>query len=415
MALAKTTKVTNPMEKKRYQFIVLGITIMMFLGTVYSYSVFRVSLEDVFMIGSALSGLPYMFALAFYAVFMLIIGKYMRDYHPRTLLFVGGYLVALSWILSSFVGNIYVLTLTYGLIGGAGVGIAYGVIMNIIAQWFPDKKGLATGLVLLGFGLSPLVTAPLARTLVESFGVMETFLILGMSFAIILPFLSIPIRYPEQTDLTHINVPKTDHSTEHNLTTKEMLATSSFKGVYFTFIIGTIIGLMLIGLTTSVGLDYFNLDADTVTLFVSLFAIFNGLGRPTFGYITDHVSTKFAMVLSYTLIITAALLVILFNQFPFIYVISFAIFWFNLGGWLAIAPASTLKLFGLWHYSQNYGVIFTAYGIGAIIGVLSSGLLLDLFGHYEYIFYYIIALAVVGLILIKVWMTPHENNKIQAN
>lgn len=155
---------------------------MMFLGTVYSYSVFRVSLEDVFMIGSALSGLPYMFALAFYAVFMLIIGKYMRDYHPRTLLFVGGYLVALSWILSSFVGNIYVLTLTYGLIGGAGVGIAYGVIMNIIAQWFPDKKGLATGLVLLGFGLSPLVTAPLARTLVESFGVMETFLILGMSF-----------------------------------------------------------------------------------------------------------------------------------------------------------------------------------------------------------------------------------------
>ena len=239
MALAKTTKVTNPMEKRRYQFIVLGITIMMFLGTVYSYSVFRVSLEDVFMIGSALSGLPYMFALAFYAVFMLIIGKYMRDYHPRTLLFVGGYLVALSWILSSFVGNIYVLTLTYGLIGGAGVGIAYGVIMNIIAQWFPDKKGLATGLVLLGFGLSPLVTAPLARTLVESFGVMETFLILGMSFAIILPFLSIPIRYPEQTDLTHINVPKTDHSTEHNLTTKEMLATSSFKGVYFTFIIGT--------------------------------------------------------------------------------------------------------------------------------------------------------------------------------
>ena len=310
MALAKTTTVTNPMEKRRYQFIVLGITIMMFLGTVYSYSVFRVSLEDMFMIGSALSGLPYMFALAFYAIFMLIIGKYMRDFHPRTLLLVGGYLVALSWVLSSFVGNIYLLTLTYGLIGGAGVGIAYGVMMNIIAQWFPDKKGLASGLVLLGFGLSPLVTAPVARTLVENFGVMDTFLILGISFAIILPFLSIPFRYPEQTDLTNIHVPKTDHSTEHNLTTKDMLATASFKGVYFTFIIGTIIGLMLIGLTTNVGIDYFNLDADSVTLFVSLFAIFNGLGRPTFGYITDHVSTKFAMVLSYTLIITAALLVI---------------------------------------------------------------------------------------------------------
>jgi MFS family permease len=91
-----------------------------------------------------------------------------------------------------------------------------------------------------------------------------------------------------------------------------------------------------------------------------------------------------------------------------LFVSLFAIFWFNLGGWLAIAPTSTLKLFGMWHYSQNYGVVFTAYGIGAIIGVLSSGLLLDLFGHYEYIFYYIIALAAIGLFLAQTFITPSK-------
>lgn len=407
MSLSSLKSVTtNNMEKKRWGFIALGITIKMFLGTVYSYSVFRVALEDIFNIGSAKSGLPYMFALVFYAVFMLIIGKYMRNFHPRTLILVGGYLLAISWILSSFVVNIYLLTITYGIIGGAGVGIANGVMMNIIAQWFPDKKGLASGLVLLGFGLSPLVTAPLASTLVQHFGVMETFLILGISFSIILPFLSLPFRYPESDDIATIKTPQSDQLSTYNLTTKEMMRTRSFKGVYFNFIIGTIIGLMLIGLTTSVGIEYFQLESGSVTLFVSFFAIFNGLGRPTFGWITDHLSSKFAMVLSYTLIIMASLLVIFFHHLSFIYVISFAVFWFNLGGWLAIAPTATLKMFGMWHYSQNYGVVFTAYGIGAIVGVLSSGLLIDLFGHYEYIFYYVIGLATIGLILTNKYILP---------
>lgn len=406
MNLSSKSVTTNIMEKKRWRFIVLGITIMMFLGTVYSYSVFRVALEDLFQIGAAKSGLPYMFALAFYAICMLIIGKYMRHFHPRTLILIGGYLVATSWILSSFAMNIYLLTMIYGILGGAGVGIAYGVIMNTIAQWFPDNKGLASGLVLLGFGLSPLVTAPLASALVQQFGVMDAFLTLGISFSIILPFLSIPFRYPGKGDIEKIKAPQSDHSATYNLSTNEMLRTRFFKGVYFNFIIGTIIGLMLIGLTTSVGIYYFQLDPGTVTLFVSFFAIFNGIGRPIFGWITDHLSSKFAMILSYTLSILASLLVIFFSHLSVIYLISFAVFWFNLGGWLAIAPTATLKLFGLWHYSQNYGVVFTAYGIGAIIGVLSSGLLIDLFGEYQYIFYYVIGLATIGLILTQIYVTP---------
>ncbi|PXW93045.1 putative MFS family arabinose efflux permease [Streptohalobacillus salinus] len=393
---AKTSTKGAP-PYKRWLFIFLGIIIMMFLGTVYSYSVFRVALEEEFQLGASESGLPYMFALTFYAVFMLIIGKYMRTFHPRTLILFGGMLVATSWVLASFSPNIYLLTISYGLVGGAGVGIAYGVMMNVIAQWFPDKKGLASGLVLLGFGLSPLVTAPVARLLVEQFGVMDTFLIMGISFAVILPFLSVSFKYPNADDVApYLNKTVTDDLSE-NLTSNEMLKTKSFKGIYLNFIIGTLIGLMLVGMTLSVGVEYFHLDAATVTGLMALFAVFNGLGRPTFGWLTDHYSARFSMLLSYLLIMTAALSLILFHQYAIVYPIAFSIFWFNLGGWLAIAPTATLKHYGMWHYSQNYGLVFTAYGIGAIIGVLSSGMMIDVFGNYQYIFYYVIVLCVLGM------------------
>ena len=182
-------------ETNRWIYIFLGIIIMMFLGTVYSYSVFRVSLENELNIGSVESGMPYMFALAFYALFMFLSGKHIEKYKPRKLILLGGLLVSLGWILSSFSTNIIMLTISYGCIGGAGVGISYGVLMNVTAKWFPDKKGLAVGLILVGFDLSPLLTAPLVRILVENFGVMRAFLILGIVFGILIWLLSIPPKF----------------------------------------------------------------------------------------------------------------------------------------------------------------------------------------------------------------------------
>jgi MFS family permease len=82
-----------------------------------------------------------------------------------------------------------------------------------------------------------------------------------------------------------------------------------------------------------------------------------------------------------------------------LYVLAFSIFWFNLGGWLAIAPAATISMYGVRHYSQNYGVVFTAYGIAAVIGVVTSGIIIDYLKHYHYVFYFIIALCMIGLLI----------------
>lgn len=372
---------------------------MVCLGTVYSYSVFRVPIENLYNIGSTQSGMPYMIALAFYAFFMFLTGKYLDKYNPRSIILLGGFLVSVGWILSAYAPNIFVLTITYGVISGAGVGIAYGVPMTVVARWFPEKKGLAVGMVLIGFGLSPLITAPLARNFVEHYGIMNTFQILGMCFGVIIPILSFAFKYPSESELLSLKSTGQANDSLFEMNTSSMIKSNSFKGLYINFIIGTTIGLMLIGLTSGVGTELIGLSPKKVSSLMALFAVLNGIGRPIFGWLTDKLSSKYAMYLSYSLIIFSAVLILFANEGSVItYSISFSIFWFNLGGWLAIAPTSTLALYGTKHYSRNYGVVFTAYGVGAVVGVMSSGWLIDQHQNYRYVFYYVIALCLIGIL-----------------
>ncbi len=397
--MRKSINLGETEHEKRWIYLLLSFIIMICLGTVYSWSVFRVLIEELFHVGSTQSGLPYMVSLAVYSLFMFLTGKHLDKYSPRLIITIGAALVGLGWILSSYAPNIYILTITYGVIIGAGVGIAYGAPMNVIARLFPEKKGVAVGLVLSGFGLSPLVTAPFARYLMANIGIMKTFLLFGVFFGITIPLLAYPLRHFHYTDNNKLLTLNSIERRKNDIATFEMLKSKDFKELYFNFIIGTMIGLMIIGITNNIGIELIKMPPKTVTLFISLFAVFNSIGRPVFGWITDQWSSKKAMLVSYVLIITAAVLMILAKEGSlFLYSIAFSIFWFNLGGWLAIAPTSTLAMYGTKYYSQNFGVVFTAYGIGAILGVTASGLLMDLYGNYQIIFYLVICLCCLGII-----------------
>lgn len=393
----KLAKITNHKKKLnlKWIYILLGILIMMCLGTVYSYGVLRLAVEMHYGAGSMLGGLPYMTSLASYAVFMFLTGRHLERFDPRFVLITGGLLVALGWVLSAYAPTIYALTITYGVISGAGVGIAYGVPMTAVSKWFPEKKGLVVGLVLVGFGLSPVVTAPLIRQLVESIGLHAAFLRIGISFAVIIPLLSLPFKYPE---LNRLNKEEAVQMKPADYESLEMVKSKGFMVLYLNFVIGSMIGLMMVGLTASAGTALIGLHTSDVTRFMILFALFNGAGRPIFGFITDRFSSKKAMILSYSLILAASLLILTASKGDTLkYAISFSVFWFNLGGWLAIAPASTSAMFGSRNYSRNYGVVFTAYGIGAIAGVLGSGILIDLFGSMSNVFYFVAALSITGM------------------
>lgn len=387
-------------RRQRWVYVLLGILIMMCIGTVYSYSIFRSPMEEFYQVGTTQSGFPYMTALAVYAIFMFLTGNYLDHHHPRKVIVFGSVLVALGWILSAFAPNILILTLTYGVISGAGAGIVYGAPMVVVARWFPGSKGLTVGLVLIGFGLSPLVTAPLAGELIEAFGLRHTFILIGVSFLILIPLASLPFRYPSQEEGVTLIGKSHGTAPSYDVETKDMIKTKSFRALYVCFILGTMIGLMLVGMTSGIGTEFIGLSSKTVSKWVSIFAIFNGIGRPLYGFVTDKILAKKAMLLSYGLIGLASILMLFAGEgSKLLFFLSFSLFWFNLGGWLAIAPAATMSMYGVKHYSQNYGLVFTAYGIAAVVGVSVSGMIVDFFQHYHYIFYFIFALSLFGILL----------------
>lgn len=374
---------------KAWIFVLLSFVMMMSLGSVYSYSVFRLSIEAYFNVNTTLSGLPYMFALAFYSISMLISGRYIERFNPRLLLVLGSFLVTSAYFLSSLSFNIYILTITYGVIGGTGVGLMYGVPIQNVNLWFERRIGFVVGIILIGFGLSPLITAPLGAYLIQTYGLMSSFRMISYIMFGILLFISlfIPLKYVENKSELNWDYP--------------ILKTSEFKHLYLNFVLGTMIGLMIIGLTSKIGIELFKLDSITVASLMSLFAVLNGFGRPLFGLIIDRYSIRFAMNLSYSLILISSLVLLLLRiDLSIMFIISFSIYWLNLGAWLSIAPNATRLLFGSYGYSKNYGIVFTAYGLGAILGIVFSGLIMDLFQSYYVIFGFIFMLSCLGLVVV---------------
>ncbi len=148
----------------------------------------------------------------------------------------------------------------------------------------------------------------------------------------------------------------------------------SFYGLWVCYTMATLVGLTAIGISSPVAEEIIKLDPVLAASSVSLFALFNGLSRPLFGWLSERFQPRYIAVASYVLILIATILMTHAHSGQVMtYLISFCIFWFCLGGWLAIAPTATLVLFPPENYARNYGIIFTAYGVGGVLGTLIAG------------------------------------------
>jgi MFS family permease len=175
------------------------------------------------------------------------------------------------------------------------------------------------------------------------------------------------------------------------------------------YTIGALAGLTAIGIAKPVGLEVVGATAGAfLTSLTFPFALCNGLGRPIFGTLTDKLTPRNTAMLSYVLILLACLLIYTNYASTTMYIIAFAILWGCLGGWLAIAPTATATYFGMKDYAKNYGLVFTAYGAGAVIGGIVSAQAKDIMGAYQPFFLVVAALAVLGIIVAFVLMKPPE-------
>jgi MFS transporter, OFA family, oxalate/formate antiporter len=394
-----------PVRTGRWAFVLAGMLMNVCLGTVYAWSVFRKPVATLFStpdapITAKQTLWPFMLFLALFTVLMPISGRIVQKVHPRTISLIGSLIVAAGWILSSYATSINQLYLTYGVIAGAGVGIAYGIPIAVVTRWFPDLKGLAVGLTVLGFGVSALVMAPLAQALIETKGILNTFYILGVAFLVALVLTSLILRFPPAGWRPEGWHGAASAANEKNFTAVEMLSTSSCLGLWLCFIIGSLSGLMAIGISSNVGQEIIKLNPATSAGLVSFFALFNGGGRPLFGWLTDAIGHSKAAALSLLLTVLASAAMLLAREGSVVlYAVCFAAFWMGLGSWLAIAPTTVATYFGAKNYATNYGIVFSAYGIGAILASLSAGFAKDIFGSYIHAFHVSGSLATVGVII----------------
>ena len=400
-------------EKGRWMLVALGMVINLCLGSIYSWSVFVGPLTNYFTkdLGQAVSAseilLPFSVFLAFFAIAMPFTGKYIEKYGPRNITIVGGCLTGLGWLLSSFAGSVQWLYLFYGVITGIGVGIAYGVPVAVAARWFPDRRGLAVGLTLLGFGFSAVLTANIAGFLIGATGVMNTFRVFGIAFIILIIVLALPLKFPaagwKPAGWTP-PAPAPGQVVTCEFKREQMLKTSTFYALWACYFIGCLAGLMAIGIAKPVGVD-FGVEAGLATMLVGAFAVFNGFGRPVFGTLTDKLTPRNTAMVSFVLIAMASFLIWQVQSVT-VYIIAFAVLWGCLGGWLAIAPTATASYFGTCDYPRCYGVMFLAYGAGGIAGPQLAGFIKTSTGSYMGVFPYVLVLAVIGFIIAFALLKP---------
>ena len=395
-------------ERGRWVFVALGLVMNLAIGSIYAWSVFRKPLEKLFSVGATESLLPFIVFLALFAFTMPVVGGLLDRYGPRLLSVAGGLIVGAGWLLGSQSTSMTMLALGYGLVGGIGVGIVYNCPIAVAARWFPDRRGFAVGAAVLGFGLSPLLTAPLANALIASVGPLATMAYVGVAAVVAIVVCGLPLRFPPAGWAPAGWAPSAAAAGSVDLTRSEMVRTRQFWGLWLCFFIGTLAGLMAIGIAAPVGQEVFLLPAATAAALVGVFAVFNGVGRPLFGALVDRLGTRTTAVANLSLITLAALLLWAGagTAGPAVYVVGFAALWLCLGGWLAIAPACTAAFCGTKHYGPNYGLVFTAYGVGAIAGNLLAGSLRDLVGSYAAVFLPVAALAAAGVAAAFLFLGP---------
>ncbi|MCX7642048.1 MAG: OFA family MFS transporter [Elusimicrobiales bacterium] len=369
----------------RIIYLINSFLIMLVGGTVYSYSIFRKPLEEYLNITSIQSGFPFKVFLILFAFSMPLSGYLIERIGVRKTYVLGSLLITSSWVSSYFINSIICFVLTYGVLGGIGTGILYGVPLKIVSLWFSDKKGIATGITVAGFGLSSFIASQIFKFLILNYPLNTSFFYFGLIVFLMLFICYFNVKVPKQ--ISDYNFSKV------GMDTFEVLKMKEFYILYLFFLFGCSFSLTSVSFTATYFIDFLNLDLKKASYVVSSMAVLNALGRPFFGYMADKFSFSFCVIFSFLMYFISSLLLLLNINFYF-NLIAFAFLWFNLGGWLAMAPVSTMRFFGLLHYAKNYGVMYTAYGVGAFVGMSIVNL------GYKMFFYYVLIVSLIIILFV---------------
>ena len=379
----------------RWLVVVGGILIQLCLGAIYAWSVFTPSLKAA---GWTSQQTQYVFSagLASFAIVMVAAGAFlMPRLGPRKLAILGGIVLGFGYSLGGLLGGTDVtkLVVFIGLIGGGGIGLGYVVPIAVGMRWFPDKKGLITGLAVAGFGFGAMLWVKLGGAwgnLIATYGLSNTFTIYGIVFFALVAIGGIWMVFPPEgwkPPGWTPPPPKAGQVSEGvNFQAGVMLRTPQFYMIFFTFVFSAGAGLMTIGLMKlfpkealqAAGMDEAKASAIAGTAMAVFFSLANGFGRIAWGSLSDKLGRKMSVIV---MCATQGIFVLAFTKMagtPALLYLGAVLIGFNFGGNFALFPTITADTFGAKNIAQLYPLVFLAYGVGGIGGPILGGRLGDM-------------------------------------
>ena len=380
---------------RRWTVVVSAIIIQMCLGAVYAFSVLVPPLEEEFKWERITTSPAFTIALLVFALTMIPAGKLQDKKGPRIVAMLGGTILGLGMILSSFTNSLPWFYISYGLIGGLGLGLTYATPITTSVKWFPEKKGLITGLAVFGFGAGSIIFGPLWTFLIDMINWRNTFLVTGVIFVALIVPAAQWLKNPPQGFRPANWKPSAKTTTIVDIGPSQMLKTMAFFLIWSSYWFGTTAGLMVIGHAKQAAMELAKMDSVQSSLVVSILGIFNASGRILWGFLGDKIGRQKMLTILFILC-SGALFLVASVDAPVVFVPGVILVGLSFGGFLALYPALTSDKFGTKNLGINYGLVFTAYGAGAVLGPLMAGYFKTFSNSYIPPFYIAGALALLG-------------------
>jgi OFA family oxalate/formate antiporter-like MFS transporter len=397
----------------RWTIAVAGVFMQVALGAVYAWSVFRVPLAKQF--GWSISEVTLTFTISIFVLGIAAFfgGLWLNRKGPRVVALVGGVLYGLGVFLASFSANkLWWLYLSYGLIGGIGLGFGYIVPVAVLVKWFPDRRGLITGIAVGGFGAGALITAPVATELIQSVGVLTTFAYLGVTYLIVTVVAGLFMQNPPEGWSPQSWTPtpaQTSQRAGHDYTLGEALKTWQWYALWLLLFLNTFAGISIISQEAPIFEELVGVSAVVAASMVGVASIGNAFGRVFWAWVSDLLTrraTFFVMFLIQVLLfwfLPNVAIVSLMTVLTFVVLMCY-------GGGFGTMPAFAADYFGSKNVGPIYGLMLTAWGVASAVGPLLLAYMRETTGSYRGALHVIAGVMAVSALLPIIISPPHKGS-----
>lgn len=396
-------------------YCVTGAVLLQFcLGVVYIWSIFRTPLETMFGWSTSDVSLAFTINLSMIPVMMIVGGYLSPKIGVRKVAILGGFMVFLGMYMASKTTSLWMLWVGYGFLAGGGTGIAYGVPIGVLVKWFPDKRGMITGLAVGSLGFGSVVFTQVGYYFISQMGPLPTFSVLGaiIFVGVLIGAMLIkeaPDGYmppgwtPPPAKAGQLN------ATTHNYTPKEMLSTSQYYYLFVMYTFANVCALIIIAHASPIGQKVANLTPLEASGIVSLLGFFNSFGRLFWGAASDKIGRMRSIMIMFIISAVAMFSMNYLNSY-WLYALGVSLIALCFGGSVGVFPSITADVFGPKYISINYGLILLAYALGAIIGPIMAAQVKEMSGG-EYQLAFIISggMCVVGAIMAIFFKPPKRS------